>query len=155
MGHDTKATKRIRPGIALGWAGVLMALLGLGIMHVRFTGAGVGWVLFGFYSPLVDMTLVVCGIGMAVLGLILSGWGMLVSILHKSNIHALCTVGLLIAALALVCGHCAYIECLPEYQAAAEVVREMEQQDEPLNPSAPEPPSPVEEEEPPMVPAPN
>lgn len=136
MGQEPQAAGKIRPGIALGWAGVLAGLAGVGVMHVRFTGSGVGWVLFGFYSPLADMTLVVCGIGLAVLGAILSAWGLLVSILHKSNIHALCTVGLLIAALALVCGHYAYLECLPQYEAAAEALQVMEQQDA-SRPSAP------------------
>lgn len=121
------ATRKLRPGIALAWAGLAAAVGGLILMQVRFYGTSAGWVFLGFqHAAIADMAVVECGIALAVLGMVLSGWGMIVSVVHKSNIHLLCAAGLIVGAAGLICGHFLYLDRLPLYELAIQALQQTE-----------------------------
>ena len=130
-----QATKPLRPGVALAWAGLVSGIVGLVVMNIRVGGKGWGWLLLGVYGYFADMALIEVGIGLAGLGLVLSIWGLIVTIRWRSGVHALCVTGLVISLGAVLLGNHLYADYLPKYQAAEKALRTMDEQQEELSAS--------------------
>jgi hypothetical protein len=124
--------KPLRPGVALAWAGLALGIVGLVVMHVRVGGRGAGWVLLGVYGYFADMGLIVVGFSLAVLGVVLSIWGLIVTIRWRSGVHALCATGLAISLGAVILGNHQWTDYLPKYQMAEWMVQMMKEQEKEL-----------------------
>lgn len=122
-----------RPGVALGWAGLVLGIVGLVVMHLRVGGKGVWWLALGIYGYFADMALIVVGFSLAVLGLVLSIWGLIVAIRWRSGVHALCATGLVISLGAVLLGNHLCADYLPKYQAAEKALQIMNEQQQELS----------------------
>jgi len=117
----------LRPGVLLAWAGVVVGSVGLVVMGLHVGGQGGWWIVLGVYGHSVDMGFIVAGISLACLGLVLSIWALIVAITHKSRIHVLCAVGLVICLAGLIRGDSLYKDRLPDYEKFQEAMEIMQQ----------------------------
>jgi len=113
--------------VLLAWAGVVLGITGQVVMSVQVGGQGALWVVLGVYGHYADMAFIVAGISLAVLGLVLSIWALIVAITHKSRIHVLAAVGLVICLGGLIRGDSLYTDRLPEYEKFREAMEMMQQ----------------------------
>ena len=112
----------------MDWAGGALGAAGIVVMNLRVGGKGIWWIVLGIHGIRADMALIETGLTMAILGLILSVWGLVVTVRWKSGAGVLCSVATLIALVGLIMGVPLYGNCLSMYRAYREGMRIMEEQ---------------------------